>query len=176
MRSTRVRGAWMSRSARRDVRQAVALAAELNLYSVALHGKVWTLRHDKVQPKPEMQQKRDSQQKQQGNSDERVARRRDRSNQRLQDFQKARRFRLDKMFRLWQLHRTPEKPPQPALLPPPAPPLPPQPPTTTVQPPHSLCSRSASAWTTSAHPNYRRAVDSVRRRPARDATTQSIYI
>ena len=54
-RSTRGRGAGLSRSARRDVRQAVALAAELNLYSVALHGTVWTLRHDKMQPKPEMQ-------------------------------------------------------------------------------------------------------------------------
>ena len=47
--SSRERGAWMSKTARRNVRQAVALAAELNLHSVALYGVVWTLHHPKQQ-------------------------------------------------------------------------------------------------------------------------------
>ena len=40
----------LSRSARQDVRRAIATATELKLYSVTLHGVVWTLRCDKMQP------------------------------------------------------------------------------------------------------------------------------
>ena len=43
----------MSKSARRRVRQAVQLAAELgNVYSVQLQGVVWTLRHPEKQQEP----------------------------------------------------------------------------------------------------------------------------
>ena len=42
----------MSKTERRAVRQAVALAAEMDIHSVAVHGRVWTLRHDQVQKKP----------------------------------------------------------------------------------------------------------------------------
>ena len=51
--SSRAKGAWMSKAARRDVRRAVALAAELKLHSVALHGVVWTLHHQKQPRQPE---------------------------------------------------------------------------------------------------------------------------
>ena len=44
--------AWMSTATRRDVRQAVALATELNLFSVTLHGVTWTLYHPGRQPRP----------------------------------------------------------------------------------------------------------------------------
>jgi hypothetical protein len=57
--------AALSRATRRTVRQAVALATELDLHSVTVAGCVWTLRHD-------LHQRRDlpgSKQKQQGNID-----------------------------------------------------------------------------------------------------------
>ena len=37
---------WLTRAARRDIRRAHAVASELNLHSFAVHGVVWTLRHD----------------------------------------------------------------------------------------------------------------------------------
>ena len=42
----------MSTATRQDVRQAVALATELNLFSVTLHGVTWTLYHPERQPRP----------------------------------------------------------------------------------------------------------------------------
>ena len=44
---------WMSKAARRAVRQRVALATELSLHSVTLLGSVWTLHHpiERHQPK-----------------------------------------------------------------------------------------------------------------------------
>lgn len=40
-----------SKSARKEVRRAVALAEELGLHSVAVRGAVWTLKHDLTQPR-----------------------------------------------------------------------------------------------------------------------------
>ena len=44
----------MSKATRPDVQRAVALATELNLYSVTLHGVVWTLYHPNKQPEPKL--------------------------------------------------------------------------------------------------------------------------
>ena len=43
----------MSKAARRDVRRGVALATELKLHSVALHGVVWTLHRQMQLKQPE---------------------------------------------------------------------------------------------------------------------------
>ena len=51
-RPTRATRPTLSRSARRDVRQAVAMATELDLHSVMLHGVVWTLHHPKQLKQP----------------------------------------------------------------------------------------------------------------------------
>ena len=79
----------MSTATRRDVRQAVALATELNLFSVTLHGVTWTLYHPNEQPEPKLK----SADKSKGTSAA-TSRRSERSAARLKDFQAARRFRL----------------------------------------------------------------------------------
>ena len=48
-RSSRAGRFSMSKKARKEVRHAVELAEELGLYSVAVRGAVWTLRHTKPQ-------------------------------------------------------------------------------------------------------------------------------
>lgn len=50
-RSSRAGRFTASKSARREVRRAVALAEELGLHSVAVRGAVWTLKHDLTQPR-----------------------------------------------------------------------------------------------------------------------------
>ena len=44
--ATSDRRPWLTCAARRDVRQAHALANELDMHSFALHCIVWTIRHD----------------------------------------------------------------------------------------------------------------------------------
>ena len=46
VRPTRAPRPNLAQAARRDIRRAVSLATELGLHSVALHGVVWTIRHD----------------------------------------------------------------------------------------------------------------------------------
>ena len=89
--------AWMSTATRRDVRQAVALATELNLFSVTLHGVTWTLYHPGRQPRPGPQSaNRDN------GKNAATSRRSERSAARLRDFQAAQRFRLARVFRRWE--------------------------------------------------------------------------
>ena len=86
----------MSTATRRDVRQAVALATELNLFSVTLHGVTWTLYHPGRQPRPGPQSaNRDT-----GNNAA-TSRRSERSAARLRNFQAAQRFRLAHVFHRW---------------------------------------------------------------------------
>ena len=40
---------WLTRAARRDIRRAHAVASELKMHSFAVHGVVWTLKHDSMQ-------------------------------------------------------------------------------------------------------------------------------
>ena len=100
----------MSTATRRDVRQAVALATELNLFSVTLHGVTWTLYHPGRQPRPGPQSaNRDN------GKNAATSRRSERSAARLRDFQAAQRFRLAHVFLRWkQLNQM--QPPQ--MLPP----------------------------------------------------------
>ena len=100
----------MSKAARRNVRRAVALAAELNLHSVALYGAVWTLHHQKQQKQPLPISSK-------GCQSISTSRRAERSAVRLQDFQKARRFRIGTIFKRWAQSTRPKPPPQ-ALRPP----------------------------------------------------------
>ena len=91
----------MSTATRRDVRQAVALATELNLFSVTLHGVTWTLYHPGRQPRPGPQSaSRDT-----GNNAA-TSRRSERSAARLRDFQAAQRFRLAHVFHRWKHQET----------------------------------------------------------------------
>ena len=100
----------MSTATRRDVRQAVALATELNLFSVTLHGVTWTLYHPGRQPRPGPQSANRDKGKNAATS-----RRSERSAARLRDFQAAQRFRLAHVFHRWkQLDQM--QPPQ--MLPP----------------------------------------------------------
>ena len=102
--------AWMSTATRRDVRQAVALATELNLFSVTLHGVTWTLYHPGRQPRPGPQSANRDKGKNAATS-----RHSERSAARLRDFQAAQRFRLAHVFLRWkQLNQM--QPPQ--MLPP----------------------------------------------------------
>ena len=128
--SSRACGAWMSKSARRRVRQAVQLAAELgNVYSVQLQGVVWTLRH------PEKQQEPKSKSADTDKGCVANTRRAEKSAARLAEFQTALRFRIGTFFRRWsqsiRLRPTPQALPPPPILPLP---LPPPQPTTTVAP------------------------------------------
>ena len=98
-RSSRASGAWMSKSARRRVRQAVTLATEMgNVYSVELQGVVWTLRHPREQPEP----KSTSAGKDEGCAAN--SRRCERSASRLKDFQAAIRLRLAHTMNLSLIH------------------------------------------------------------------------
>jgi hypothetical protein len=98
----------LSRKARQDVRRALAEAERANLYSVHLHGVVWTLRIDKVQPP-----------KEQPSQPQGVAAssRSERSAKRLLVYQKAIRNWLAKFFGHWQ--RLKQLRPSSNLLPPP---------------------------------------------------------
>ena len=111
--------AWMSTATRRDVRQAVALATELNLFSVTLHGVTWTLYHPNEQPEPKLK----SADKSKGTSVA-TSRRSERSTARLKDFQAALRFRLARVFRRWTQLKQPQTPmplpPQPSTAAPPS--------------------------------------------------------
>ena len=132
--SSRACGAWMSKSARRRVRQAVQLAAELgNVYSVQLQGVVWTLRH------PEKQQEPKSKSADTDKGCVANTRRAEKSAARLAEFQTALRFRIGTFFRRWsqsiRLRPTPQALPPPPILPLP---LPPPKPTTTVAPQQPL--------------------------------------
>ena len=107
--SNRTSGAWMSKAARRRVRQTVQLAAEMgNVYSVELQGVVWTLRHPEKQQEPKS--KKDA-------GCVASTRRAEKSAARLKDFQAALRFRIGTFFKRWsqsiQLRPLPQ-----ALLPP----------------------------------------------------------
>ena len=104
----------MSKTARRNVRQAVALAAELNLHSVALYGVVWTLHHPKQQQQQELKAEPATST---GCKSASHSRRADKSAARLEDFQTAKRFRIGSFFRRWQQSIRP-KPPLQALPPP----------------------------------------------------------
>jgi hypothetical protein len=93
--------AALSRATRRNVRQAIALATELNLHSVAVAGYVWTLRHD-------LQHGRDlpgSMQKQQGNVDVK-SKRQQRSETRLLAYRalqaRARAHIARRTLRIWR--------------------------------------------------------------------------
>ena len=91
--SNRTSGAWMSKAARRRVRQTVQLAAEMgNVYSVELQGVVWTLRHPEKQQEPKS--KKDA-------GCVASTRRAERSAARLKDFQAALRFRIGTFFKRW---------------------------------------------------------------------------
>ena len=114
----------MSKTARRNVRQAVALAAELNLHSVALYGVVWTLHHPKQQQQQELKAEPATST---GCKSASHSRRADKSAARLEDFQTAKRFRIGRFFRRWQQSIRP-KPPLQALPPPSITTLPPPPP------------------------------------------------
>ena len=98
-RSSRAGTAWLSKAARRNVRQTVALAAETGkIHSVTLHGVVWTLRNpDLKQPKPPPK----SADKGEGTSTA-TSRRAERSAKRLLEFQAARRFRASSLFQRWK--------------------------------------------------------------------------
>ena len=107
----------MSKSARRRVRQAVKLAAELgNVYSVKLQGVVWTLRHPEKQPEPK------SKSADTGEGCAANTRRAEKSAARLAEFQTALRFRIGTFFMRWSQSTQLRSSPQ-ALPPPPIPPL-----------------------------------------------------
>ena len=116
---------YLSRSARRNVRRAVAQATEMNLHSVKLYGIVWTIRFQAVQQQPKKQER----ELRPEGSDVRSARRRETSLRRLQDFQRAQRFRISRAFSRWrETNRLSPPPLPPPSLPPPPPPEPQQPP------------------------------------------------
>ena len=100
---------WMSKAARRAVRQRCALAAEMNLHSVSLLGSVWTLHHPNKQPRPKPESANQGM-----GTNAATSRRGERSAARLQEFQAAQRFRLARFFRRWKRLK---QPPTSMLLP-----------------------------------------------------------